>query len=64
MLAISADQQSFVHVIKFKKRQPVTRSARGEVIRTFYRGEYHAFDDDFSYFDYEIAIGQLDLGTK
>lgn len=61
---ISEDNKSFIYVIKYRKKHFVRKNSLGEIIRTFYRGKYFAFEEDFEYFDYEIKIGSLEMGAN
>ena len=52
-----------MHIAKFKKKYQVQRNAGGEIIKILYKGKYVAFEEDFEYFDYEIKVGQLTVGS-
>ena len=63
-LVVSGDGKCFIYVIKFKKKHYARRNERDEVIRTYYRGAWRSFEDDFEYYDYEVCIGQLDIAES
>jgi hypothetical protein len=60
---ISEDQQTFVHIIKYKKKYAVRKNELGEIIRFYYRGKYMQFEEEFEFFDFQITVGHLNLAT-
>lgn len=63
-LGLSEDLRSFIHIIKYKQVHKVQRDKHGDVVKVFYQGDWHAFEEDFEFYDYEIVIGQLDVAQK
>lgn len=61
---ISEDQQTFVHIIKYKKKYSVRKNELGEIIKFYYRGQYLLFEEEFEFFDYQITFGHLNLAAN
>ena len=51
-ILISEDQQTFFHIVKYKKKYSVRKNEIGEVIKFYHRGKYLQFEEDFEFFDY------------
>ena len=61
-LAISEDQQTFIRLVKYKCKHKEEEGA-DETINTSQRGQYPENEAGSEFFEYELQIGTLALGT-